>query len=33
MLVWCTLFKFAEIGDLETANKISVNSKRELVEI
>ena len=33
MLFWSTLFKFAEIGDLETVDKISLISKIELVEI
>ena len=31
-LFWFTLFKFAESGDLEIADTISLNSKRELVE-
>ena len=31
MLLWSILFKFGESGDLETADTISLNSKRELV--
>ena len=33
MIFWYNLFKFAELGDPETADTISVYSKRELVEI
>ena len=32
MLLWSTLFKFAENRDLETTNTISLSLKRELVE-
>ena len=32
MHFWSSLFKFAESGDLETADIISQNSKRELFE-
>ena len=32
-IFWSTLFKFAEIGDLETADTISLNSERQLTEI